>query len=63
MYEPRIAEPKTKHGNNDVNFESILSIVFIDEVVDVSSGETDIDSLSDDDICNEILFLDLHLDP
>ena len=68
MYEPSIAEPSTNKGNNDVNFDSILSVVFIDEVlVDVSSGEEDADllssedadSLSDDDICNLILFLNV----
>ena len=67
MYEPSIADPNTNNGNNDVNLDRTWSIVFVDEVlVDVSSGETDIDSSSDedsssdDDIWNIILFLDAH---
>ena len=60
MYDPSIAEANTNMGNNDVNFDRMISI---DEVVDVSSGEDDTDSLSDDDICNKILFLNVYLDP
>ena len=64
MYDPSTAEPNTNNGNNEVILIKKLSIVFIDEVVDVSSGEEDIDSSSsDDDICNVILFLNVYLDP
>ena len=60
MYEPSIADPSTNNGKNDVNLDRKVSILFIDEVV--SSGD-DIISLSDDDICNAILLLNVYLDP